>query len=173
MLSSSSSSFLSSPTPILCVKPKTTVPTSPRFRFHSTVAAATTTTTAYSYTSTENTRSKTTTYRSPPHPMASCAASFYEILGIPLGASNHEIKTAYRRLARTSIPMLQELIVRIHRRTPSSDSCALTALYRILKNARSMIRTFPRTDRVTTVSGFSGYLVGTGRLTSVGRELIT
>ncbi|XP_031264252.1 chaperone protein dnaJ 11, chloroplastic-like [Pistacia vera] len=158
MLSSSSSLFLSSPTPILCVKPKTTVPTSPRVRFHSTVAAATTTTTAYSYTSTENTRSKTTTYRSPPHPMASCAASFYEILGIPLGASNHEIKTAYRRLARTFHPD----VARIDCKDSSADSfIKIHAAYCTLSDPEKRAvydqKLFRRNRPLTTVSGFSGY----------------
>ncbi|KAJ9146966.1 hypothetical protein P3X46_029178 [Hevea brasiliensis] len=41
-------------------------------------------------------------YPSPPR-MASCK-SLYEILGIPVGATSHEIKSAYRRLARTCHP---------------------------------------------------------------------
>ncbi|KAB5561435.1 hypothetical protein DKX38_006392 [Salix brachista] len=32
------------------------------------------------------------------------ASSFYEVLGLPVSASGHEIKAAYRRLARTCHP---------------------------------------------------------------------
>ncbi|GKV44080.1 hypothetical protein SLEP1_g51307 [Rubroshorea leprosula] len=42
-------------------------------------------------------------YLSPQGTMASCM-SLYQVLGIPVGASNQEIKTAYRRLARVCHP---------------------------------------------------------------------
>lgn len=61
---------------------------------------------AFATASTENYTS--TSYLPPYHPhyMATAAAcsSFYEILGISTGASCQEIKTAYRRLARTCHP---------------------------------------------------------------------
>ncbi|KAF6152886.1 hypothetical protein GIB67_002971 [Kingdonia uniflora] len=60
----------------------------------------------------------TCTYTATPSPtMASISSSLYEILGIPMGASCDEIKTAYRRLARVCHPD----VVAINAKDTSAD----------------------------------------------------
>lgn len=88
-----------SPRPATNSSPRPATNTSPRVKFAPPQAFATASTENYT----------TTSYLPPynPHHMATNAAacgSFYEILGIPTGASCQEIKAAYRRLARTSHP---------------------------------------------------------------------
>ncbi|KAE8709498.1 Chaperone protein dnaJ 11 [Hibiscus syriacus] len=48
--------------------------------------------------------------------MAACT-SLYQVLGIPIGASNQEIKSAYRRLARVCHPD----VAAIDRKDSSAD----------------------------------------------------
>lgn len=148
------------PSAILGINIKTTIPTSSRVRFHPTLAATTTTAAAaaaYSYAFNESTRSTTTTTYLSPHPMASCA-SLYQILGIPIGASSHEIKTAYRRLARTCHPD----VAAIDCKDSSADAfIKIHAAYCTLSDPKKRAvydqKLFRRNRPLTTVSGLSGY----------------
>ncbi|MCL7037228.1 hypothetical protein MKW94_025207 [Papaver nudicaule] len=60
------------------------------------------------------------TAQSPPHLFMSSSASssLYEILGIPMGASGNEIKSAYRKLARVCHPD----VVAMDRKDNSADT---------------------------------------------------
>lgn len=59
---------------------------------------------AYATFTHSDTSSKSRSSPLRPPEMATSCASFYEILGITAGATNEEIKTAYRRLARVCHP---------------------------------------------------------------------
>ncbi|XWS42174.1 hypothetical protein CRYUN_Cryun17cG0145300 [Craigia yunnanensis] len=75
-------------------------PSPSRARFRPSLAATTATNTS-TYTSKQE-KGSTSGYLSRPG-MAACT-SLYEVLGISFGASNQEIKAAYRRLARVCHP---------------------------------------------------------------------
>ncbi|XP_041010147.1 chaperone protein dnaJ 11, chloroplastic-like [Juglans microcarpa x Juglans regia] len=98
LASSSSTSFLQHPLPLALSsrhQPQAK-PSFLRFRPHKTVAAACS-------AATETGQAQRPHLNFPVHQMAS-AASLYEVLGIPMSASCHDIKTAYRRLARMCHP---------------------------------------------------------------------
>lgn len=99
MISTSTSSFLQVPPPPVNIFSSgdnpVLSPSSVRFRqsgYFTTAAAAT----CASVETESTTASRYSTLPSP--------ASFYEILGIPMGATIQEIKAAYRRLARVCHP---------------------------------------------------------------------
>lgn len=96
--SSSSTSFLHVPLPLALSSRHQPQPKSSflRFRPHKTVAAT-------CGAATETGQAQRPHLNFPTDQMAS-AASLYEVLGIPMSASCHEIKTAYRRLARMCHP---------------------------------------------------------------------
>ncbi|KAK9230900.1 hypothetical protein WN943_021131 [Citrus x changshan-huyou] len=128
-----------------------------RVGVHPPIAAAATT--ACSYTSAQNTTWTNSTVSSPPqHRMASCA-SLYEVLGIPMGATSQDIKTAYRRLARTLHPD----VVAIEGKDSTADEfikihAAYSTLSDPLKRAVYDQRLFQTRRRpLTAVSGYSGY----------------
>lgn len=112
LASSSPSSFIQCPFQL--APSKTTLgkqlsyPTPPRLRFRSRKTSA-----ACSAT-TETGRRPQLNFRT--DQMAS-AASLYEVLGIPMSASCHEIKTAYRKLARMCHPD----VVAINRKETSAN----------------------------------------------------
>ncbi|KAB2057720.1 hypothetical protein ERO13_A11G174800v2 [Gossypium hirsutum] len=85
-------------------------PTASRLRFRPPLAAASTA----SFTSKQQ-KASPRGYLSRPG-MAACT-SLYEVLGISVGASNQEIKAAYRRLARVCHPD----VVTIDRKDSSAD----------------------------------------------------
>ncbi|XVF18033.1 hypothetical protein REPUB_Repub10bG0176500 [Reevesia pubescens] len=97
----------------LSVSPISPLSTS-RVRFRPPLAAAATATTT-SYTSTQEKGSTSNGYLSRPG-MATCT-SLYEVLGLSVGASNQEIKAAYRRLARICHPD----VAAIYRKDSSTD----------------------------------------------------
>ncbi|KAL9464656.1 hypothetical protein AB3S75_002291 [Citrus x aurantiifolia] len=90
--------------------------------------------------------------------MASCA-SLYEVLGIPMGATSQDIKTAYRRLARTFHPD----VVAIEGKDSTADEfikihAAYSTLSDPLKRAVYDQRLFQTRRRpLTAASGYSGY----------------
>ncbi|KAE8655958.1 Chaperone protein dnaJ 11 [Hibiscus syriacus] len=90
--------------------------------------------------------------------MAACT-SLYQVLGIPIGASNQEIKSAYRRLARVCHPD----VAAIDRKDSSADEfIKIHAAYSTLsdpeKRAVYDSKVFRRGQRpLTSDSRFSGY----------------
>ncbi|KAJ4714206.1 Chaperone protein dnaJ 11 [Melia azedarach] len=89
--------------------------------------------------------------------MASCA-SLYEVLGIPTGATSQEIKTAYRRLARTCHPD----VVGTNRKDSSPDEfIKIHAAYCTLSDPEKRAvydqNLFRRRRPLTAMSGYSGY----------------
>ncbi|KAJ7944163.1 Chaperone protein DnaJ 11 [Quillaja saponaria] len=132
-----------------------TCPSAARYvRFKPTIAFATSTTSTRSRTSTEESMSS---YLSP-HRMALCT-SLYDILGIHSSASNQEIKTAYRRLARFFHPD----VAAIDRKDSSADDfMKIHAAYSTLSDPekradydrRNLLRHRPLT---MTPSRYSGY----------------
>ncbi|KAH7566273.1 hypothetical protein JRO89_XS08G0129400 [Xanthoceras sorbifolium] len=164
MLFSSSSTVLASP-PVHSVKFKTSSPAPPRVRFYppptpataKTTAAAAAATTAARSTSTEERRSTTTCLR--PRRMASCG-SLYEVLGIAMGATSQEIKTAYRRLARTCHP---DVVAATYdsKDTSADEFIKIHTAYCTLsdpaKRAVYDQKLFRRSRPLTSSSGFSGY----------------
>ncbi|KAF7809656.1 Chaperone protein dnaJ 11, chloroplastic [Senna tora] len=92
--------------------------------------------------------------------MASCA-SLYEILGVYAGASNQEIKAAYRRLARVCHPD----VAAIDGKNSSADEfmkihAAYSTLSDPVKRANYDRSLFRRQRPLTMASIFPGY---TGR----------
>ncbi|GLT82643.1 hypothetical protein SLE2022_010020 [Rubroshorea leprosula] len=94
-----------------------------------------------------------------PQGMASCT-SLYEVLGIPVGASNQEIKTAYRRLARVCHPD----VAAIGRKDSSADEfMKIHAAYSTLSDPEkravydSKLLWRPRKPLTSASSRFSGY----------------
>lgn len=98
--------------------------------------------------------------------MAACAASPYEILGLPTGASGQEIKAAYRRLAR----VLHPDVVAVGRKERSAcDFIKLHAAYSALADPEKRA-TYDRTRAparnrrgrppTVVVSGASAYTFG-------------
>ncbi|KAK8653081.1 hypothetical protein V6N13_127096 [Hibiscus sabdariffa] len=111
---------------------------------------------ANTYTSQQQ-KGSTSGYLSRPG-MAACT-SLYEVLGIPVGASNQEIKAAYRRLARVCHPD----VASIDRKDSSAeDFMKIHAAYSTLsdpeKRAVYDSKVFRRGQRpLTSDSRFSGY----------------
>ncbi|KAL5752494.1 hypothetical protein ACOSQ2_023001 [Xanthoceras sorbifolium] len=143
MLFSSSSTVLASP-PVHSVKFKTSSPAPPRVRFYPPPTPATR-------------RSTTTCLR--PRRMASCG-SLYEVLGIAMGATSQEIKTAYRRLARTCHP---DVVAATYdsKDTSADEFIKIHTAYCTLsdpaKRAVYDQKLFRRSRPLTSSSGFSGY----------------
>uniref|UniRef100_A0A2P2N152 Uncharacterized protein MANES_02G104900 n=1 Tax=Rhizophora mucronata TaxID=61149 RepID=A0A2P2N152_RHIMU len=84
-------------------------------------------------------------------------ASLYEVLGIPVGASGQEIKTAYRQLARTCHPD----VAAVDRKDSSAGEfmrihAAYSTLYDPEKRAVYDRKLFRRNQRPLT-AGLSGY----------------
>ncbi|CAK7334267.1 unnamed protein product [Dovyalis caffra] len=86
------------------------------------------------------------------------ASSLYEILKIPVGASNQEIKTAYRRLVRTCHP---DVAAGDQKDSSADQFMKLHAAYSTLsdpeKRAVYDSKLFVRKQRPLTTMGFSGY----------------
>lgn len=101
----SSSPIFISPNLSIKSNPSTTIP--PRLRYRRHLATTAKTKTASSHASPNHLR---------PRGMTPCA-SLYEILGIPVGATCQEIKSAYRRLVRIRHPD----VVAIERKETSAD----------------------------------------------------
>lgn len=88
------------------------------------------------------------------------STSFYEVLGIPTGATGEEIKSAYRRLARVFHPD----VASIDRKTSSADEfMRIHTAYSTLSDPNKRAeydRRFLRRQRTVglySTSGFSGY----------------
>ncbi|GMI68196.1 DnaJ11, DNA J protein C23 [Hibiscus trionum] len=128
-------------------------PSTPRARFRPPQATANC---ASSYASQQETGS-TSGYLSRPG-TATCT-SLYEILGIPVGASNQEIKTAYRRLARVCHPD----VAAIDRKDSSADEfMKIHAAYSTLSDPQKRAVYDSKISRrvqrpLTSDSRFSGY----------------
>ncbi|OVA19645.1 DnaJ domain [Macleaya cordata] len=120
------------------------------------------------------TTSSAETARSPPPylstNMASSSASLYEVLGLPMGATGHEIKAAYRKLARVCHPD----VLAIDRKDNSADAfIKIHAAYSTLSDPekradydRKLFRRRQPFDssfsssssyNKSTMSGFTGY----------------
>lgn len=86
------------------------------------------------------------------------ASSLYEILRVPVGATNQEIKTAYRRLARTYHP---DVVAEDRKDTSADEFMKLHAAYSTLsdpeKRAVYDSKLFIRKQRPLTTVGYSGY----------------
>ncbi|KAK8587547.1 hypothetical protein V6N13_086528 [Hibiscus sabdariffa] len=82
---------------------QTSLPSPSRARFRPSIAAASTNTSTYA---SKQEKASTDGYLSGPQEAA--CKSLYEVLGIAVGASNLEIKAAYRRLARVCHPDVAE-----------------------------------------------------------------
>ncbi|XP_022741424.1 chaperone protein dnaJ 11, chloroplastic-like [Durio zibethinus] len=141
-------------------------PSPSRARFRPPLAATATataeaTTTASSYTSKQERGSTSGGFLSRPAMAATCT-SLYEVLGISVGASNQEIKAAYRRLARVCHPD----VAAIDRKDSSADEfMKIHAAYSTLsdpeKRAVYDSKLIWRRQRpLTSASRFCGY---TGR----------
>ncbi|EXB39280.1 Chaperone protein dnaJ 11 [Morus notabilis] len=63
--------------------------------------------------------------------MATTTLSLYEVLGIPMSASGHEIKLAYRRLARTCHP---DVVAFEQKETSASEFMKIRAAYSTLSD---------------------------------------
>uniref|UniRef100_A0A2N9IB16 J domain-containing protein n=1 Tax=Fagus sylvatica TaxID=28930 RepID=A0A2N9IB16_FAGSY len=129
---------------------------SPRVRFPTILAYAATTTAAE--TSTENTRTNTSSYLNRPHNNTAACTSLYQILGIPTVATFQEIKTAYRRLARTCHP---DVATTDSKDSSTGEFMRIHAAYSTLSDPEKRAvydrKLFPRYQPLTTSSGFSGY----------------
>nr|GLL19158.1 chaperone protein dnaJ 11, chloroplastic-like [Ipomoea trifida] len=77
-------------------------PSSVKFRPSSFSGVAASATATYAEFETET--FTTTSFSSPPKLTSPSPTSFYDLLGIPVGATSEEIKAAYRRLARACHP---------------------------------------------------------------------
>ncbi|KAI3919700.1 hypothetical protein MKW92_022847 [Papaver armeniacum] len=133
-----------------------TSPSSVRFRQPTITAAACST---YS--------SSSDTAQSPPHLfMSSASSSLYEVLGIPMGASGNEIKSAYRKLARVCHPD----VVSMDRKDNSADTfMKIHAAYstlsdpekradydrKLFKSASSSSFSFSSRQSTTSSSGYT------------------
>ncbi|CAJ1930401.1 unnamed protein product [Sphenostylis stenocarpa] len=123
-----------------------------RVRSRPIVAFATATATA-----TEEARSSWMEKPRPSYLNSSCS-SLYDILGIPAGASNQEIKAAYRRLARVCHPD----VAAIDQKNSSADEfMKIHAAYSTLsdpdKRANYDRSLFRRQRPLSTAPVFSGY----------------
>ncbi|XVF15915.1 hypothetical protein REPUB_Repub09cG0197600 [Reevesia pubescens] len=134
------------------------LPSTSRSRFRPPIAAAAATaTTTTTYTSTKE-KASSSCYLSRPGIAATCT-SLYEILGISIGASNQEIKAAYRRLARICHPDVSA----IDQKDSSADEfMKIHAAYSTLsdpeKRAVYDSKLIWRRQRpLTSASSFSGY----------------
>ncbi|KAI9165431.1 hypothetical protein LWI28_014068 [Acer negundo] len=152
------SSFSTVIAPVLSIKFKSSSPAPPRVRLHPSLATATITA-ASSRTQTEERRS-TSTFLRPDHLMASCASTntLYQILGIPVGATGQEIKTAYRRLARTCHP---DVATYDCKDRSANEFIKIHAAYCTLSDPDKRVvydqKLFRRNRPLTSASGFSGY----------------
>ncbi|XP_007046689.2 PREDICTED: chaperone protein dnaJ 11, chloroplastic [Theobroma cacao] len=135
-------------------------PSSSRARFQAPIVAAATTTTAGNATNTYTSKQEkgsTSGYLSRPG-MAACS-SLYEVLGISVGASNQEIKAAYRRLARVCHPD----VAAIDRKDSSADEfMKIHAAYSTLSDPEKRAvydskLNWRRQRPLTSASRFSGY----------------
>ncbi|KAK3224312.1 hypothetical protein Dsin_011337 [Dipteronia sinensis] len=154
LLSSSSTVFTP---PVLSIKFKTSFPSPPRVRLHPSLATATTAA-ASARTSTEERRSTSTSLR-PGHLIMASTATLYQILGIPVGATGQEIKTAYRRLARTCHP---DVATTYDCKDRSADEfIKIHAAYCTLSDPDKRVvydqKLFRRNRPLTSASGFPGY----------------
>jgi len=159
MLASSPTSFLQYPFQTTPHKQQPhTRPPCLRFRRHKTAAAFCTATGA------QTTETQQRHFRS--HRMAS-TVSLYEVLGIPMSASCHEIKAAYRRLARMCHP---DVVAFNQKETSANEFIKIHAAYSTLSDPdkrasydREIYRYRPRpyasssAAMATAMSGFSGY----------------
>ncbi|XVE87435.1 hypothetical protein DITRI_Ditri18aG0117100 [Diplodiscus trichospermus] len=129
-------------------------PSLSRARFRPPVVAAAAATSTYT---SKQEKSSTSAYLTRPGMAAS--TSLYEVLGISIGASNQEIKEAYRRLARVCHPD----VAAIDRKDTSADEfMKIHAAYSTLsdpeKRAVYDSKLFWRGRRpLTSASRFSGY----------------
>ncbi|KAE8707130.1 Chaperone protein dnaJ 11 [Hibiscus syriacus] len=111
---------------------------------------------ANTYTSQQE-KGSTTGYLSRPG-MAACT-SLYQVLGIPISASNQEIKSAYRRLARVCHPD----VAAIDRKDSSADEfMKIHAAYSTLSDPQKRAVYDSKVFRIgqrplTSESRFSGY----------------
>ncbi|KAA8531977.1 hypothetical protein F0562_006881 [Nyssa sinensis] len=163
VVSASSSSPLLRPSPQFRISLKRYTTSSPRcLKFRPPTVSA-------SCASAERTRSSSSTSCLCPPKLASSSASLYEILGIPIGATSQEIKTAYRRLVRICHPD----VAAIDRKASSAgEFMKIHAAYSTLSDPekradydRKLFRPFRSYSGIsatqpTEMSGFSGY---TGR----------
>ncbi|KAK7854674.1 chaperone protein dnaJ 11, chloroplastic [Quercus suber] len=101
---SSPSSFLTPPK--FLAEPLYPAHASPRVRFPPPLAFAATTTSSSAETCTNKYTTSSSSYlpNMAAAAAAACTSSPYQVLGISTGATCHEIKSAYRRLARTCHP---------------------------------------------------------------------
>ncbi|KAI5418656.1 chaperone protein dnaJ 11, chloroplastic [Lathyrus oleraceus] len=92
-------------------------------------------------------------------PRGMASGSLYEILGIAAAASDQEIKTAYRRLARVSHPD----VAAVHRKNSSADEfMKIHAAYSTLSDPEKRAnydRSLFRRRQPLTASRFSGYRI--------------
>ncbi|CAN1122480.1 Chaperone protein dnaJ 11, chloroplastic [Linum perenne] len=91
-------------------------------------------------------------------PKMSSSTSLYEILGIPHGATSQEIKSAYRKLARTCHPD----VAAIDRKDNSADEfMRIHAAYTTLSDPERRVvydrKQLFRRMRPLTTAGLSGY----------------
>ncbi|XP_050292379.1 chaperone protein dnaJ 11, chloroplastic [Quercus robur] len=156
---SSPSSFLTPPK--FLAKPLNPAHASPRVRFSLPLAFAATATSSSAETCTNNTRSSSSYLPNMAAAAAACTSSPYQVLGISTGATCHEIKSAYRRLARTCHP---DVAISTNRRDTSGggEFMKVHAAYSTLSDPekradydrRINIR---RYQPLTASSGFSKY----------------
>ncbi|XP_027361093.1 chaperone protein dnaJ 11, chloroplastic [Abrus precatorius] len=107
-------------------------------------------------TATAEARSSWTEQPRPSYLSSSCS-SLYEVLGIPAGASNQEIKAAYRRLARVCHPD----VAAIDRKNSSADEfMKIHAAYSTLSDPDKRAtydQSLFRRRQPLSASMFSGY----------------
>uniref|UniRef100_A0A2P2QKZ1 Uncharacterized protein MANES_02G104900 n=1 Tax=Rhizophora mucronata TaxID=61149 RepID=A0A2P2QKZ1_RHIMU len=143
MMSASLSVF---PLPKNSVVPSLMAPRRTRFRPPSVTNSAAATTTSSSYGLRSNRYSE-----------MALRASLYEVLGIPVGASGQEIKSAYRRLARTCHPDVAAL----NRKDSSADEfMKIHVAYSTLSDPEKRAlydRKLFRANRRPLTSGLSRY----------------
>lgn len=154
------SMLASSPTSFLQYPFQTTLHKQPpclRFRRHKTVAA-------FTATGAHTTETEQLHFRA--RQMAS-TVSLYEVLGIPMSASCHEIKAAYRRLARMCHP---DVVAINQKETSANEFIKIHSAYSTLSDPdkrasydREIYRYRPRpygsssAAMATAMSGFSGF----------------
>ncbi|XP_041020042.1 chaperone protein dnaJ 11, chloroplastic [Juglans microcarpa x Juglans regia] len=135
--------MLSAPSPKFLTAPNFSAKASTRFRFAPPLAFAATSSESRS----------TTSY------MATACTSLYEILGIHTDATCQEIKTAYRRLARTCHPDV--VAVPARKDSSAGEFMRIHAAYSTLsdphKRADYDRKLFRPYKPLTATSGFSGY----------------
>uniref|UniRef100_A0A2P2NN52 J domain-containing protein n=1 Tax=Rhizophora mucronata TaxID=61149 RepID=A0A2P2NN52_RHIMU len=96
--------------------------------------------------------------------------SLYEVLGIPMGASGHEIKAAYRRLARTCHPDVVSInqkdisaneFIKIHEAYSTLSDPDKRANYD--RNLHVRLRPFGSSFKSATMAAASSFSYSTGR----------